>query len=282
VQFLGEIAAIASAVTWAAANAALKSTIATVFCGLTLLALEQTIWPALDRRATIYLAVSAIIGITFGDVSYFAALVRLGARRAVFLGTLVPPASALVAYFAFGETLSLLQILGMILTLGGVTLVLYESTADRSTTKPERYVSGLIFGLIAIVFQVAANILTKKGAGTHSALAVSTVRLLIGSTGLLIWAVLARRTREVFRPLGAKKSATLILVATVLGSYFGVWFYMAAIMYTEVGIAVTLSATSPIFITILAHFFLGERATLRPFMGAAVSVAGVALLFLGG
>ncbi len=282
---------MSSAFTWALANvvftrlpvsyapfaiATLKSVIAAAFCALTLLALEGSVLPALDVREAWFLAGSAIVGITVGDVMYFQTLRRLGARRSVFFSTLVPPASAVVAYFAFGESLTGVQILGMFLTLLGVTLVLYQRPGDRLDSAA--LYAGCVFGLLAVAFQVAANILTKEGAGSHSALAVSTVRLLIGSTGLLLWATFSRRIAEVFRPLKTRKSVTLVLIATLLGSYFGVWFYMAAIMYTEIGIAVTLSATSPIFITILAHFFLGERATLRAIIGGVVSVAGVALL----
>lgn len=289
--FLGEIAAITSSLTWALANVAfarlpqsyapfaiatLKSVLAAVFCAVTLLVLESSIWPALSSRELIFLVASALVGITIGDVMYFQTLKRLGARRAVFFSTLVPPASAAVAYFAFGESLSALQLCGMFLTLFGVVLVLYQRPVGRVGADDLR--AGCIFGLIAVAFQVAANILTKEGAGEHSALAVSTVRLLIGSTGMLMFAAFSGRMREVFRPLETKESRSLVLVATLLGSYFGVWFYMAAIMYTEIGVAVTLSATSPIFITVLAHFFLRERATFRAFAGAAISVAGVALL----
>jgi drug/metabolite transporter (DMT)-like permease len=295
IAFLGEIAALASAVTWAFANIAyarlpttatpfalttLKAVLATVMLWLTLIAAESTVFPALSSRELLFLVISALIGITFGDVAYFNALIRIGARRAVFLSTLVPPSSALVAYFAFGETLSPLEILGMILTLGGVTLVLYQRSGnvpkDRSS-----FGTGLALGLAAVAAQIAANILTKEGAGGHSALAVSTARMIFGSAGLLAYAAAARRTRDVFRPLGEKRTAGLIFVATLLGTYFGVWFYMAAIMYTDVGVAVTLSATSPIFITALAHFFLAERATFRSFAGGAICVAGVALLFAG-
>lgn len=262
-------------------TATLKTLIATLLTALTLLALEHTLWPSLDTRATIYLAISALIGITFGDLAYFHALVRLGARRAVFLGTLVPPAAALVAYFAFGESLTLIQIAGMFITLAGVSIVLYQGTAGTVDTTPRALGPGLAFGLFAVGCQVTANVLTKEVSAAHSALAVSTVRLAIGGAGLMIWAIFSRRARAVFAPLETKKSAALIFVATVLGSYFGVWFYMAAIMYTEIGIAVTLCTTTPIFITVLAHFFLNERATFRAFAGAAISVAGVALLFLG-
>jgi drug/metabolite transporter (DMT)-like permease len=172
----------------------------------------------------------------------------------------------------------------MMLTLAGVVLVLYQrpgGTTNTESAPPGKMNHGIAFGLAAVALQVAANILTKEAAGTSSALAVSTVRLVFGSAGLLVLALLARNTRGVFVPLATPKTALLVLVATVLGSYVGVWLYMAAIMYTEVGIAVTLSATSPIFITGLAHFFLGDRATIRAFAGALITVAGVALLFAG-
>lgn len=291
---LGETAAIASSITWAFANlalariparhsplsiATLKALLATALCALTLLALEHTLWPNLDAPALRVLALSSLLGITIGDLFYLYALAELGARRTIFFSTLVPPASAIAAYFVFGESLTAMQVAGILLTLFGLLLVLYQGRAGD--IPKQKLMKGILFGLIVVVLQVAANILTKAGAGTSSALAISTVRLLFGSTGLLLGAALRGRVREVFRPLDSRKDAALIFVAAVFASYLGMWFYMAAIMYTEIGIAVTLSSTSPIFITGLAHFFLGDRATVRAFAGAAICVAGVALLFAG-
>jgi drug/metabolite transporter (DMT)-like permease len=58
------------------------------------------------------LALSGVIGIGLGDTAYFAAINRLGPRRALLLETLAPPIAALLALVFLQEALSLRAWLG--------------------------------------------------------------------------------------------------------------------------------------------------------------------------
>ncbi|MCK6548988.1 DMT family transporter [Myxococcota bacterium] len=296
-QLAGELAAIASAATWALANVvyvrltaqqaplvlnALKCTLALVLLALTAWILEGTPWPAgMERAVLVELAWSALIGITLGDTLYFAALERIGARRGVLLSALVPPASAIVAWVAFDEVMTLVKLAGMALTLGGVTLVMRERVGGESGAAARPGLArGLALGVGAVICQVAANIMTKDAGRELSALSISVVRLAAGTLGIYVWLVAARRVGEVVTPLKTPRTAGTIVLATLLGTYLGIWLYMAAIRYTDVGIAVTLSVTGPIFILPFARFVLGEPWTVRSIVGALVATGGVAVLLL--
>lgn len=66
----------------------------------------------------------SIIGLSLAGTSLFVWMIRLGeVTRVTALMLLVPPATALQAWFLFGETLNALQITGFALALLGVTLV---------------------------------------------------------------------------------------------------------------------------------------------------------------
>jgi drug/metabolite transporter (DMT)-like permease len=65
----------------------------------------------------------AVCGLSIGAIGLLLFLIRRGAVAGVAaLLYLVPPVSAMMAYFAFGETLGLLQIAGMAVAAGGVAL----------------------------------------------------------------------------------------------------------------------------------------------------------------
>ena len=72
----------------------------------------------------------------------------------------------------------------------------------------------------------------------------------------------------------------MLVAATFIGTYLGLWLSMAGIRYTYTGIASTLSSTSPIFILPLAYFVENEDLTARSIIGACVAVVGVAVLFI--
>ena len=68
-----------------------------------------------------------VLVLSFGAVSLLMLLLRLGeAGRTSSLFFLVPPVTALIAYFTFDEQLTPLQLLGMAVALSGVALVVLK------------------------------------------------------------------------------------------------------------------------------------------------------------
>jgi drug/metabolite transporter (DMT)-like permease len=65
----------------------------------------------------------SVLGLSIGGIGLLLLLIRRGAvSRAAALIYLVPPAVAIEAYFLFGETMTLVQVGGMVLTAAGVAL----------------------------------------------------------------------------------------------------------------------------------------------------------------
>jgi drug/metabolite transporter (DMT)-like permease len=65
----------------------------------------------------------AVFALSIGAIGLLLLLIRRGAvSRAAALIYLVPPSVALEAYLLFGETMSALQVAGMIITAFGVAL----------------------------------------------------------------------------------------------------------------------------------------------------------------
>jgi drug/metabolite transporter (DMT)-like permease len=80
-----------------------------------------------------WLAGIAVVS-TVGAVSlFFAGLERVGPTTASILSTIEPVVTVLLAFIVFGEVLSVVQLFGGALVLGGV-LVLHERTMRRRTT----------------------------------------------------------------------------------------------------------------------------------------------------
>ena len=75
------------------------------------------------NRTTILTMLWSVAVLSIGGVCLLVFLIRRGAvSRVAVLIYLVPPVAALMAFLAFGETLSPLQIGGLVLTVAGVRL----------------------------------------------------------------------------------------------------------------------------------------------------------------
>lgn len=294
---MGELAAVAASACWAGASILFtrlrtaagpltlnlwKCALAVVLLGATRLALRGDAWPAMSAADSGWLLASGVVGLTLGDTLLFLAFGRIGPRRTLLLSTATPPMTALLAVPALGEPLSPGMIAGMALTIAGIAWVVSERAAPGTGAAVDRraLTAGVAFATGSAFCQASANVLTKLGGTSGTALDMAITRLAAGAATLTLLALAVegrRRVTEVARPglLGRVAAATLV------GTYFGVWLQVAGLRYTDAaGVAATLSSTSPLFVLPLAAVFLDDRPSVRSVAGAAIAVGGIAVLFL--
>ncbi len=122
------------------------------------------IWPAVPATTVWVLAVSGVIGILLGDTFNFAAVGRIGPRRAGAVFALNAPMAAGLGWLFLGEALSLQAVLGIGLAATGVALaVLGRARADahRLEAVPGRLWLGVLFGLAAALGQAAGSLIAR-------------------------------------------------------------------------------------------------------------------------
>jgi len=235
----------------------------------------------LDTNSLAALALSGIIGICFGDTLYFLALMRLGARRTLLLGSLIPVTTALMAVAFLGEQMPVLAWLGMSLAIVGVTYVLWQRAPQENAQQQprERYRSGLFFGVLFVVANALGIIATKVGVTDVPALEATFVRQVFAIAGLTFWGLMVRDLLGWVTPLRDGKLLKTLLIASLIGAFLGTWLSIVALKYTYAAVAATLNSTSPLFILPLAAFWLKERVSLREIVGALAAVTGIGLYF---
>jgi len=293
-QFKGEFAALSAAFLWAVAAIfygratqeiasrplnLLKGILAMSMLGLTLILTGEGI-TAVEPQALTRLLLSGILRIGLGDTAYFEALKALGPRRALLLGVLAPPLTAIIAMIFLGEQLPLNAWLGIALTVSGVTWVISEQ--ENSTSGPcNTSWRGIGFGLLAAVSQSVGAVLSRVAftSTTVSPLWSALIRLAAGFVIVLLWGLVAKRGKSNWTPLKTSKGLwAVILTATFLGTYLGIWLQQISLKFTQAGTAQTLLATSQLFILPIAAW-KGETISIRAVLGAVIALCGVALLF---
>ncbi|MCF6337873.1 MAG: DMT family transporter [Gammaproteobacteria bacterium] len=292
---MGAVAALLSAFCWAVAailfrrigdritamgiNLA-KGLVAMFFMAVLLLPGFYSGLASLDTNSIAALALSGIIGICFGDTLYFLALMRLGARRTLLLGSLIPIITALIAVIFLGEQISILAWLGMALAIAGVTYVLWQRAPRENTQHTrEKYRSGLFFGVLFVVANALGIIATKVGVADIPALEATFVRQAFAIAGLTFWGLMVRDLLGWVTPLHEGKLLKVLLIASLIGALLGTWLSVVALKYTYAAVAATLNSTSPLFILPLAAFWLKEHVNWREIVGALAAVMGIGLYF---
>ena len=229
-----------------------------------------------------YLGLSSIIGLVIGDTFLFKGFELIGPRHTLLIMSINPAIAAIIAFFALNETLSVFAILGMIVTLGGIALVIMDKKqSENSRFKLNR--RGVIYAFIGAAGQGVGIIFAKLAFihGDIHGLVATFIRLAIAAIILFpVTAIIGNIKNPVKMFSQDKKAFGLILIGSVLGPYLGITFSFYAIIYTKIGIASTLMATIPIIMLPLSVWFYKEKLTWKSIVGAFISVAGVAILFL--
>jgi drug/metabolite transporter (DMT)-like permease len=297
-SYIGEIAGLGTSVCWTftsilftiasqrigslVVNRA-RLVLALIFLLITHLAIQGE-WLPLQAGATrwFWLGLSGVIGLTLGDLFLFQAFVWIGPRRAMLLLSLAPIIGALVAWVALGETLSLLEMVAVALTVGGVAWVVMEKENGNGSQSDRRhYWLGIALGIAAALGQALGLIASKVGmAGNFAPLSANVIRMLVAMVVMWTYTLLRGEAGPTFQALADRQASLATLGGSLVGPFIGVWLSLIAVQLTRVGIASTLMALPPVLVLPLSHWVFKEKVTWQAVAGTAVAIGGVALLFL--
>jgi len=228
-----------------------------------------------------WFGLSGAIGYAMGDAFLFQAFLWIGTQRSMLMMSLAPLISAALAWVFFGETLTGIQMLGVIVTLAGIAWVILrrDSNPARVAEKPAL---GVLFGLGAAIGQAVGFVLSKQGlTGGFSPITGNAIRMLaavIVLWGLVIAQGKAGRTLDALR--GHPRVLAMLSLASFTGPVLGVTSSLFALQYTQIGIASTLTALPPVFLLPVGWLAFKEKFDWGAVLGTLVAIGGVALLFL--
>lgn len=255
-----------------------------VTCLLALYVAATGAWQQLSAENVPALLVSGFIGIFIGDTLLFATLNRLGPRRSGILFALNAPIAAMLGFMVLGETLTLQAMGGIALVVAGVALAILYGRRSENAHAWEAVRGpiwlGVLLGLGAATGQAVGSIVVRPvmAAGLDPFVA-SLVR--VGTAAFCLSALIALPFPAVKpkAPLTLPVAAMTALTGVIaLGA--GMTLLLFALSGGKVGIVSTLSATSPVIILPMIWLRTRQRPAAGAWAGAALVVAGMALLFV--
>ncbi len=292
---IGELSALSAAFLWAFTSYVFTS--ATNRLGTIQLNIDRMAYASLLLLITIgifglntdvswlqvfYLTISGIIGLILGDSFLFKAFTEMGPRLTILVYSSNPAFAAIMAFLVFGETLTIWGILGIAITLFGISLVILEKNA-HSSSKFSATPKGLFLAFLGAIGQAGGLIFAKMAfnEGDIHSLVATLVRIGSAVVIMLPIALIFRRYKNPFKLYyNDRKSFQLVSIGSVIGPYLGISLSFIAITHTNIGIASTLLSTVPIVMIPLNYFIYKEKLSYKSVIGAFIAVGGVSILFL--
>ncbi|MFZ5911393.1 MAG: DMT family transporter [Chloroflexota bacterium] len=296
-NYIGELAALLTSLSWTGTSVLftkatqqagslivnrIRVALALLFLMLLNLAFYGYLLPVnagADRW--LWFALSGAIGYALGDAFLFQSFLCIGAQRGMLMMSLSPLMSAGLAWLFFGETLTGMQMLGVVITLAGIAWVILrrQTGGHNPVCRPTQ---GVLLGLGAAAGQAVGYVLSKQGlAGGFSPIAGNSIRML--AAVIVLWGLAGAqgKARETVQAMREKpKVMGWLVLAAFTGPVIGATLSLLALQYTEVGIASTLIALPPVFLLPVGWLMFKEKFDLGAVLGTLVAIGGVAMLFL--
>jgi drug/metabolite transporter (DMT)-like permease len=226
-----------------------------------------------------WLILSGLVGFVIGDLFLFEAFTLIGSRLSMLIMTMVPPITATLGWMLMDELMSILNIMGMLMTISGIALVIFQKH-DSKGAKISYPVKGLLFAFLGAVGQASGYVLSKYGMGDYDPFAATQIRVMAGIFGFTILISFFRRWKSVFAAVQEKKPMALMFIGAVFGPFIGVSLSLLAAQNTTTGVAATIMAITPILIIPPTLIFFKQPVSWKEIIGATISVAGVSLFFI--
>ena len=300
INFYGEIAALFTSVCWAFnsvvfTRAGKRVGAVTVnylrlwiaFPALLLIhwLLFSTPFPfAIEPSRFLYLGVSGLIGFVIGDTMLFESFLLIGPRRAMLLALLVPVCGSLLAWVFLGEKLLAMELISMLVTIGGIAWVVAEKTAPAAalnSREPRKYRLGVLLAVGGAIGQAVGLLFSRLGlADGYSAISATLVRVSVSALVLAVLSLIQGKFHSHLVKMKDKKALLEISAGAVTGPVLGVALSLVAIAHAHIGVASTLMSLTPVFLLPVSYFLFKEKITSRAIIGTLIALLGVILLFL--
>lgn len=295
-MFIGEIAALLTAFCWVGSSVSFEYSgkkVGSLVLNLMRLVISLLIITVINffitdgfrnlsvsHEAFQALLFSGLVGFVIGDMFLFQAFVEIGARISMLIMALAPPITAVLSYFLLGETLGIVQILGMMLTFFGIAIVIMGKEKGSQKIVVKHPLKGIIFAFLGAVGQALGLILSKVGVAELNPFVATEIRIFSGILGFILIITFAKKWPSFFSAFKNKTAMVGITIGSLFGPVVGVSLSLMAIKYTSTAIASTLMAIVPILIIPVTILFFKEKVKANEIIGAVVGVLGVAVIFM--
>ena len=297
-NLIGELAAISTSLIWAVTSVIftkatqqvgsiivnrMRSVLGLIYLMLLNLVFSGYLLPleaGIERW--MWFALSGAVGYALGDVFLFQSFICIGTQRGMLMMSLAPLLSAGLAWIFFGETLTGVQIFGILITLAGVAWVILRRQSRTAINPACSPIRGVLYGLGAASGQAVGYVLSKQGlVDEFSPIAGNSIRMLAAVIVLWTLASIQGKARETINSMRTRPQVLGWLgIAAFTGPVLGATLSLFALQQTEVGIASTLIALPPVFLLPISWVVFKEKFDWGAVLGTLVAMAGVALLFL--
>ena len=245
--------------------------------GATMSPFQSSAW----MEATIFSALSGLIGTWLGRMALYAAIDYLGATRGVVIKSAAPVVTLIIAVLLLRERLDDLDTTGMFFLLVGIALILVDRQWRQERGLLDWLRRGVVFGVLAALLQGVGHAMRKLGT-IHPISAIVSATIDVGTAFLLytLWLAVRGDLRQTVHTY-VQSFHPFVVTAGFL-SAAGVLLFFTAVRDAPVSTVSVIIGTEPALVTVLSALLLRrvERLTWITVLASTLVVVGIILTSL--
>ncbi|MCX6826676.1 MAG: DMT family transporter [candidate division Zixibacteria bacterium] len=296
IPHLGEMAAIGASLIWSMAVILFKKSgeqmhpislnlfkdiIALLLLLPTLWIFGETLLPKEPAGNYLIFLLSGALGIGLGDTFFFKCLNLIGAGLYAIIGCLYIPIIITLSISYLGETLSFIQVIGIIMIVAAVPIATIGGAGDKKSISRRNLWWGIFWGVMGMIVGAISITLAKRPLEHSPLLWATATRLLGGIITLGIILIFYPERRKILAPRISRGGWFYTIGGSFAGAYLSMILWLMAMQLTKASITSAITQTSNVFIFLFAAFLLREPINLRRIIGIILAVGGTFLVTFG-
>ena len=232
-------------------------------------------------EASLWLALSGLIGFGIGDIALFIALSRIGSRLTILINFCT---ATVIGAFAdkllLNDSITFRTWSFICLVLIGLIIALLPTKNSLTFLKGKglgmitALIAGIGQGVGATTSRIAENKALENGLSI-SAASQAFQRVFAGMIFLLIIHLIKKKIFKRGTDSGTSKVFHWLILAAIFGPVLGVTCFQQSLKTMTSGESMAIISTSPLILIPLAYFFEQDTPTKKSIFGTLLAIFGV-------
>ena len=232
-------------------------------------------------EASLWLALSGLIGFGIGDIALFIALSRIGSRLTILINFCT---ATVIGAFAdkllLNDSITFRTWSFICLVLIGLIIALLPTKNSLTFLKGKglgmitALIAGIGQGVGATTSRIAENKALENGLSI-SAASQAFQRVFAGMIFLLIIHLIKKKIFKRGTDSGTSKVFHWLVLAAIFGPVLGVTCFQQSLKTMTSGESMAIISTSPLILIPLAYFFEQDTPTKKSIFGTLLAIFGV-------
>lgn len=235
------------------------------------------VWIKIDIYSLLYLLISGLIGLCWGDLLLFRAFTHLGPARTLVMFSFGPLILGIYGFLFLGQHFSFNQTLAVICMISCILVFMLEKKGQSGSWELKSF----LLAFTGILLDATGVMLTRQAfeyqEGLHS-FQVNSIRCLGAIAGFII--IKPTGYRELYQSVKTllPKDKLLLIACCVTGTFISLSLYLSAVKYAHMGTLTAISITGPVWVSLIDCIY--HKRLPNPYLLTAFSFFLIGFYFM--